>query len=126
MRTRFLVFILALIFTACQTGRIPCPKVKADKLKRSVVKRNLKYIERNTTASIPADEVTPKSRLIRTPEKVAPLEHVNVEEWECPKPGAKRTVPKAVKDNIRKNKKAYESYYKNRPDSVQISPTPGG
>jgi hypothetical protein len=125
MRTQFLVLILALIFSACQTGRIPCPKVKADKIKRSVVKRNLKYIDRNATASIPADERGSRSHLIRTPEKVPPLEHINVEEWECPKPGAKRTVPKAVKDNIKKNRKAYESYYKNRPDSVHTSTTPG-
>jgi hypothetical protein len=120
------MLMLALIFTACQTGRIPCPKVKADKIKRSVVKRNFKYPERNATASIEADDQERSHRFIRTPEKLPPLEHINVEEWDCPKPGSKRTVPKAVKDNIRKNKKAYESYYKNRPDSLHISPSPGG
>jgi hypothetical protein len=131
MQTRFLVLLIVLImFTACQTGRIPCPKVKADKLRKSVVKRNFRYMERNTTtASIQREETTTRrTNLIRIPESHPPLEHINVEEWDCPKPGVKRTVPKAVKDNIKKNKKAYETYYKSRnaADTVQMSRGRGG
>jgi len=128
MQTRFLVIILLVLFTACQTGRIPCPKVKADKVKRSVVKRNMRYAERNVTASIEVDENTntPRTNLIRIPGTRPPLEHIDVEEWDCPKPGSKRGVPKAVKDNIRKNRKAYETYYKNRESSDSVKVHPGG
>ncbi len=128
MQTRFLVIIILVIFTACQTGRIPCPKVKADKVKRSVVKRNMRYADRNVTASIEVDDNTnnPRTNIIRIPGTRPPLEHINVEEWDCPKPGSKRAVPKAVKDNIRKNKKAYETYYKNRESSDSVKVFPGG
>jgi hypothetical protein len=125
MLTRFLV-ILFIILTGCQTGKIPCPDFKADRVKRSSISKRQWYSDRNTTAS---------AREVQTPEEAKPvkpvinyqrgsevkpaLENINVEEWDCPKPGMKKNLPKALKDNIRKNKKAYESYYKHKVDSVQ-------
>ena len=128
MQTRFLAIFVLILFTACQTGRIPCPTVKADKLRRSVVKRNLKYMDRFTTASIEPEETQRRTNLIRIPTTRPPLEHIDVEEWDCPKPGVKRTMPKALKDNIKKNKKAYETYYRSRnsADSVQVARDRGG
>jgi hypothetical protein len=43
-----------------------------------------------------------------------------IEEWDCPKPGS-RTMPKSVKESIKKNRKKFETYYKNRivVDSMQ-------
>jgi hypothetical protein len=44
----------------------------------------------------------------------------SIEEWDCPKPGMKKT-PKSVKDNIKKNKKKMREYFrhKNEADSLQ-------
>jgi hypothetical protein len=116
-----LLILFILVFSACQSGRIPCPVVKADKVKKSTIRKKLRYAERNTTASI--EELPGKSTRIETyirPEVRPALEHVDVEEWDCPKPGTKRSLPKALKDNIRKNKRAYETYYKNKSDSASF------
>lgn len=114
-----LLLILLIVFSACQTGRIPCPKVKVDKLKKSSINKKMRHAERNTTAS--AAEITPYERPVSySRQEVKPaLEKIDVEEWDCPKPGVKRHLPKALKDNIKKNKKAYESHYKNKADSVE-------
>ncbi|MEO5602673.1 MAG: hypothetical protein ABIR06_17255 [Cyclobacteriaceae bacterium] len=51
------------------------------------------------------------------------MQHVDVEELDCPKPGAKKTLPKAVKENIRKNKKKIRSYYQEMgSDSLALAP----
>jgi hypothetical protein len=31
-----------------------------------------------------------------------------MEEWDCPRPGSKKYLPKSVKDNIKKNKRKFE------------------
>ncbi|MGC3943176.1 MAG: hypothetical protein QM762_01340 [Chryseolinea sp.] len=36
------------------------------------------------------------------------IKNVSMEEWDCPRPGAKKYMPKSVKDNIKKNKKKFE------------------
>jgi len=49
---------------------------------------------------------------------------VDVEELDCPKPEEKKTMPRAVKENIRKNRKKVRYYYEeNAPDSLKILPT---
>jgi hypothetical protein len=120
MVTRWLLILLIFVLTSCQYGLIPCPTYKGDRMKRSKARLSY-YSPRMMTASV---EETKKqtSDVKRRPDPVAPpLEHIDVEEWDCPKPGQKK-VPKAVKDNIRKNKKAYGSYYKSRMDSVSANP----
>jgi hypothetical protein len=59
---------------------------------------------------------------LREPRDVKSAE--SIEEWGCPKPGMKKT-PKAVRENIRKNKKKIKSYFKNRNelDSIQTNPS---
>jgi hypothetical protein len=117
MGARWMV-ILLIVLTSCQYGLIPCPRVKGDRMKRSRAKLSY-YSPRAVTASV---EEKPSQDLRRRPDpKPAPLEHINVEEWDCPKPGQKK-MPKAVKDNIRKNRKAYGSYYKSRTDSLVVNP----
>jgi hypothetical protein len=112
--------LIALFFccTSCQLGLIPCPTYRADKVKRSRAKQ-VAYSPRSVTASaeIPKKEEPRRIRPVPRPA----LEKVNVEEWDCPKPGMKRNnMPKALKSNIRKNRKAFEEFYKTRsaPDSV--------
>jgi hypothetical protein len=47
---------------------------------------------------------------------------VDVEEMDCPKPGQKK-MPRAVKENIRKNRKKVRYYYEETPsDSVAALP----
>jgi hypothetical protein len=37
------------------------------------------------------------------------VKNISVEEWDCPKPGAKKYMPKTVKDNIKRNFKKINS-----------------
>jgi hypothetical protein len=72
-----------------------------------------------------AKETKPETEKRFTRPDVHPaLEKINVEEWDCPKPGAKKNMPKALRENIKKNRKAFEAYYKNRSvvDSVASKP----
>jgi hypothetical protein len=118
MATRWILLALMLFCTSCQIGLIPCPRVKADRVRYSHPK-GAGYVPHNVTAS--AEEI-PRKQETRRPRPLRPaLEKVNVEEWDCPKPGMKRNnMPKALKENIRRNRKAFEDYYKNRsvPDSL--------
>jgi len=119
------LLVILIIFNACQTGKIPCPDFKADRVKRSHVKKQRHYDRNNTTASARVVETAEDPKPVKTDyqrgSEIKPpaLERVDVEEWDCPKPGTTKKLPKALKDNIRKNKKAYESYYRNRQDSLQ-------
>jgi hypothetical protein len=119
--------LLLIIFSACTTGRIPCPTVKADKLKKTHIKKRIRYAERDSpaTASIKGSGENNRPRTTPSTSRIIPtkpaLEHMNVEEWDCPKPGGKKNIPKALKDNIRKNKKAYEDYYKSRNSADSLS-----
>lgn len=49
------------------------------------------------------------------------VDHVSVEEWDCPKPGAKKYMPKAVKENIRKNFRKMNSGPGVSTDSLRVS-----
>ncbi|HEY9049609.1 MAG TPA: hypothetical protein VIN08_27115 [Ohtaekwangia sp.] len=50
------------------------------------------------------------------------ITHVSVEEWDCPRPGVKKYMPKEVKQNIRKNMKRINSgEQQNEADSVRTS-----
>lgn len=112
------IIVLALIVSSCQNGLIPCPTAKAPKYKKSTARQA--YYSPRLASAKPA---VPQKRYTRPPdEKIPPLQHVDVEEWDCPKPGSKRPLPKAVRDNIKRNKKAYDQFYRNRtyPDSTNI------
>lgn len=91
-------------------------------MKRSFARKP--HPERSFTASSRSTpDVEPRRKHVsyKENEHTAPLEHIDVEEWDCPKPGTKRTMPKALRDNIRKNKKAYESYYRNRREADTVA-----
>lgn len=60
--------------------------------------------------------------------QIRPVKSIeSIEEWDCPKPGAKNALPKAVRENIKKNRKKFDNYYKSRhlPDSVQTNSASG-
>ncbi|MBT1706443.1 hypothetical protein [Chryseosolibacter indicus] len=121
-----LLVIVLFISAGCQTGKIPCPKVKVDRTKKTFVKKRMKQEKEGpVTARITPNETVSQSRTTQNIRRTTPtrpaLEHVDVEEWDCPKPGMKKNLPKALKDNIKKNRKAYEAYYKNRNSADSLS-----
>jgi hypothetical protein len=124
MVTRWLL-ILLICCTSCMSGLIPCPTVKADKVKKSNGRSGY-FAPKMMTASAKETKSVKETKQTETvkrsrPEARPALEHVNVEEWDCPKPGGKKNMPKALKENIRKNKKAFEAYYKNRSVADSLS-----
>ena len=107
--------LLIIICAACQMGRIPCPKIETVKLRKS-----FRAPASSLSAKIsPAPESDIQRRDSR-PSEVRFINNISVEEWDCPKPGAKHYMPKSVKENIRKNWKKFESdaRKKNVADSV--------
>lgn len=96
MLTRLTAILLLLMFcTACQVGKIPCPKNKEAR-----VRKHFKPSASMLTAKADREETQRPSPKNSDPRFV---KNVSVEEWDCPKPGAKKYKPKAVKNNIRKN-----------------------
>jgi hypothetical protein len=107
--------LLISICSACQMGRIPCPKVKTAKLRKSFHAPASSFSAKIS----PAPESDTQHRDTR-PTEVRFINNISVEEWDCPKPGAKHYMPKSVKQNIRKNWKKFESdaRKKHKADSV--------
>ncbi|MBA4054319.1 MAG: hypothetical protein C0490_06380 [Marivirga sp.] len=110
-----LITIILIVCTSCQSGIIPCPKVKTAKLHKSF----------KPSASSLTERVNPEPEAATRKMKDAKIndghfiQNISVEEWDCPKPGKKKYMPKSVKENIRRNKKKIESDFKeNAADSL--------
>jgi hypothetical protein len=106
-RTPFLLCLILpvlLLCFACQSGKLPCPHVKAPKAKRTNInKRNLQYASaRRGQAEIEEEAKSQSSNGGRSQDPRF-IKHVTLEEWDCPHPGEKRYMPKSVKNNIRRN-----------------------
>ena len=114
MSVRFIVFVI-LICTACQGGKIPCPKIKTVKLQKHY--RPSAYA---LTAKASQAEVENQKKDVKSND-VHYIQNVSMEEWDCPKPGSKRYLPKSVKENIKRNKEKIESdYKKHQADSLRM------
>lgn len=96
MGTRIFVVLILCCF-ACQSGQIPCPKPKKVKLEKSA-KRRMAY-ELTARAEPEAAKVSPRT----TRTTIKEIQHVDIEEWDCPRPGARKYLPKAIKENIKRN-----------------------
>jgi hypothetical protein len=105
MTIRLLISLLV-ICTACQVGKIPCPKMKTVKLHKSFRPPASSLL--SAKANRAPEEETQRPKDVR-PADVRYVKNVSVEEWDCPRPGAKHYLPKSVKENIRKNKKKFEA-----------------
>ena len=127
------IVLFLLLCTGCNSGIIPCPEVKSLKLKKSQANKRMRLNEK----AAPRDEVEPVvtvSSDAKTPQQNPKnsnrykyvkytIEHVDVEELDCPKPGDKK-MPRAIKDNIRKNRKKVRYYYEDTgADSLTYKPT---
>jgi hypothetical protein len=101
MIARVLIGLLVLC-SACQTGLIPCPRVKTAKLHKT-------YRPPSSAFSARAEQPEPDPASHNTrPGAGHYVKNVSMEEWDCPRPGSKKYLPKSVKDNIKKNKRKFE------------------
>ena len=113
MLTRLI--ILLCILTSCQRGLIPCPGGEPFNFKhRSSYKTRpvlTAEVSEQPNTKIPNERnPKPNDRFIN---------NVSVEEWDCPKPGKRKYMPRAVKQNIRKNWKKI-----NATDSLHSAASP--
>ena len=93
--------LLFIISVGCQSGKLPCPKVKGPRLVKSSMAKP--YKPQTVTAKLESVEVAPESK---SPSKVQQskfVKNISVEEWDCPKPGQKKYMPKNIRENIRRN-----------------------
>ena len=132
MLIRAIVLFFLILCTGCKSGIIPCPEVKGLRLKKSHV--NKKFRPERTIPREEAEPVITVSSEARTPQPAArnsnrykyvkyTIQHVDVEELDCPKPGEKKAMPRGVKENIRKNRKKVR-YYFEQPAADSISSLP--
>lgn len=97
MRAKIFLVMILLCF-ACQSGKIPCPKFKKVKLEKKAKNRSAyAYTARAETEARQLQSRNPRSSDVKE------IQRVNIEEWDCPRPGTRKYMPKAVKENIRKN-----------------------
>ena len=92
------LFLLIILFTSCQRGLIPCPGVEP-------IKYKARYIHKPRPALLANAKEEPNEKITWKKPKEKFVEDVTIEEWDCPKPGKKKYMPKAVKQNIRKNER---------------------
>jgi hypothetical protein len=95
---------LLVICTACHSGLMSCPKPQTVKLHKSFRTPSSSLISRvNRT-----HEEDPQRNKDVRPADAHYVGNISMEEWDCPRPGAKRYLPKSVKENIKKNKKKFQ------------------
>ncbi len=126
------IVILFLFCTACRSGIIPCPEVKGLRLKKSNFSKRSRYPEKSVafaqvepeiTVSSDAKTLRPISKSTNKSRYVKyTMQHIDVEEMDCPKPGARKTMPKTVKENIRRNKKKIQLYREINSDTLELIP----
>lgn len=118
---RIIAIATLLFLSSCANGVIDCPVPQEVRLKKSPnSKRLFRLPARDLTAR--AEETPSKQKKYQAPPKrIPPLKHVDVEEWDCPRPGVKRELPKEIKQNIRKNSRRLKTHYKAKADSLQTS-----
>lgn len=114
MFIRLTLFIL-LICSGCQSGVIPCPTVKTARIKKS------KAYRPSLTSLSARAEVEPENLHNKTSKSTddRSFKNISAEEWDCPRPGEKKYMPKTVKDNIRRNMKKINSSSKAKLDSLR-------
>src|SRR6478609_5547697 len=112
------LFILLVLFSfGCSSSQFDCPRPESVRLKR---KAGVNY-----KVLMARQRQEAKGRISRAELKQLTsreLKTVTVEEWDCPRPGVKN-VPKQVQENIRKNKRKFNDYYRvrNSSDSLEFS-----
>ena len=106
----FRILVILILCSACRSGEIACPDPVTAKLRKRPANYGLKTSQKNLTAS--SKEVS-KEKTFKYPEPKNVKSAATIEEWDCPKPGSK-TMPRSVKENIKKNRKKFDAYYKSK------------
>lgn len=115
MVSRYFILALLIISIACQSGILPCPKVKPVRAKRTNIFRSSGVVSASASDAADEEKTTPrKSR--GSDSKV--ISNVSVEEWDCPHPGNRKYMPRRVKANIRRNFEKINAIQKERTDSL--------
>jgi hypothetical protein len=92
------VLLLVLLCLGCQGGKIPCPKFKKAKSSRAM--RHQSSYELTARAETPQQKLQSRNGRSASAKEI---QHVDIEEWDCPKPGSRKYMPKAIKQNIKRN-----------------------
>jgi hypothetical protein len=120
MKTQLIV-ILILICTACQSGRIPCPDARGPKIRKVRVSSKQKP---EYTASINPrrGQAETKTQTGQAKESEGRfVRNVSVEEWDCPRPGEKKYMPRSIKGNIKRNMKKLNEDRKQKASSDSLN-----
>jgi hypothetical protein len=120
MKTQLIV-ILIVICTACQSGRIPCPDARGPKIRKVRVNSKQKP---EYTASINSrrGQAETKTQTGQAKESEGRfVRNVSVEEWDCPRPGEKKYMPRSIKGNIKRNMKKLNEDRKQKASSDSLN-----
>jgi len=114
-----LILMIVILCASCMTGKIPCPEPKYARAKKNTIHR--RFME--SSGSLSADAESNSSNQNRVPKNTTrTISNVSVEEWDCPRPGKKKYLPKEVKHNIRKNMQKIKSKEQEEKSVVEIAP----
>lgn len=104
MKTQLIVIVI-LICSACQSGRIPCPDARGPKIRKVKVspKHHPEYTASINSHGGQAEQKTQSGQSRNSEGRF--VKNVSVEEWDCPRPGEKKYMPRAIKGNIKRNMK---------------------
>lgn len=112
-----LILLMFLLGSCAGVNEMGCPKVRVVKLNRKPTNymrshyRSISASNRESARDDSRVDLKPKQR-IKTID--------SIEEWDCPKPGSRAPLPRPVRENIRKNKKKFDAYYRNRIESDSV------
>lgn len=112
----FSIIFIVLACGACRSGEISCPEPETVRLKK---KAGVNYKVLQARRKHQPRKIT-RTELRQLQAKN--YKTIAVEEWDCPRPGMNK-MPKHVQDNIRKNKKRINEYYKNRDSADSLAMT---
>ena len=113
---RLVVFIL-FICTACQSGLLPCPKGNTAKLRRNNFHNSFRESMLSLSARNEDDRTDNVHYKTSKSNEGKSIQNVSVEEWDFPRPGAKKYLPKSVRENIKKNMKKIKSSSVNKSET---------
>jgi hypothetical protein len=108
-----LILLIVVICMACQSGIIPCPKVKPVRARKTSIFKS------GAMSASAAEEEKPSTTAKRSKgvdQKT--ISNVSVDEWDCPHPGNRKYMPRRVKANIRKNFEKINAAEKEKADSA--------
>lgn len=113
MFSRLFILLIIALCTACGSSKVDCPRPETVRLKKKAGV-NYRVLIARARAQQPKISKKELKQLMSRETKT-----VTVEEWDCPRPGVKN-MPKQVQENIRKNKRRMDSYYKKRNSSDSL------